>query len=624
MLKNKNIICISSIDWDFVWQGHQEIMSTFAKNGNRVLFIENTGVRAPTFKDMPRIRKRMINWAKSIKGFRRETDSLYIYSPIILPFPYSRIIRWFNKCLIIPALRRWMKAAEFHDPIIWTFLPTGTALDIINGMENRLLVYYCIADFYELVANPKKIKKTEDSLIRKCDLIFAQGEILANKCKRLNNNVHIFPFGVRLEIFDNYRKSNHKQPPNDIKKIKKPIIGYVGGVHRHIDFKLVKFIAGKHPEWSLVFVGPAQTDVSELRNYNNIFLLGKKDFSMLPAYLNEFTVGIIPYVKSEYTGTVFPTKLNEYHAMGKPVVSTDIPEVVSFNIENEDLVSISKAREEFVECIERAIKSKSENLENRRIVSAKKNNWVVRIEEMSSFMEDAMDRKLKNIAHWQEQLLRLYRVSRRKIIKVSIIASFFYLSLFYTPLFWLIAAPLKIIQVPQKSDCIAVFAGGVGESGKAGQGYEERAQYAVELYKKGYAKNIVFSSGYTYVFEESSIMKALVISLGVPKDAVILDDRAKNTYENVKFTKEILEKHGWSSVLLVSSPYHMLRDQLVFNKIARGVKVIYAPIQNCLFYAHPERDENGKIIWKRINTRQIKGIIHEYLGIIYYFWKGWI
>ncbi len=43
MLKNENIICISSIDWNFVWQGHQEIMSTFARNGNRVLFIENTG-----------------------------------------------------------------------------------------------------------------------------------------------------------------------------------------------------------------------------------------------------------------------------------------------------------------------------------------------------------------------------------------------------------------------------------------------------------------------------------------------------------------------------------------------------------------------------------------------------
>jgi hypothetical protein len=35
------------IDWDFIWQGHQEIMSTFAAEGHRVLFLENTGVRAP-------------------------------------------------------------------------------------------------------------------------------------------------------------------------------------------------------------------------------------------------------------------------------------------------------------------------------------------------------------------------------------------------------------------------------------------------------------------------------------------------------------------------------------------------------------------------------------------------
>ncbi|MBM3252435.1 MAG: glycosyltransferase family 1 protein, partial [Candidatus Omnitrophica bacterium] len=55
MLKNQNIICISSIDWDFIWQGHQEIMSALAQNGNRVLFIENTGVRTLRIRDIPRI-----------------------------------------------------------------------------------------------------------------------------------------------------------------------------------------------------------------------------------------------------------------------------------------------------------------------------------------------------------------------------------------------------------------------------------------------------------------------------------------------------------------------------------------------------------------------------------------
>ena len=41
-----DVVCISSIDWDFIWQGHQEIMSTLAAEGQRVLFVENTGVRA--------------------------------------------------------------------------------------------------------------------------------------------------------------------------------------------------------------------------------------------------------------------------------------------------------------------------------------------------------------------------------------------------------------------------------------------------------------------------------------------------------------------------------------------------------------------------------------------------
>ena len=93
MIKNENIICISSIDWDFVWQGHQEVMSAFAANGNKVLFIENTGVRSPGIRDLSRLKKRIKNWFKGVKGIRKERENLYVYSPLILPFPYSRIAR---------------------------------------------------------------------------------------------------------------------------------------------------------------------------------------------------------------------------------------------------------------------------------------------------------------------------------------------------------------------------------------------------------------------------------------------------------------------------------------------------------------------------------------------------
>src|SRR3989338_101715 len=109
MLKNKNIICISSIDWDFIWQGHQEIMTTFAKSGNRVLFIENTGVRTARLKDMPRIKNRLKNWFSGVSGIRKETQNLYIYSPLLLPFPYLRIAILINRFLVLSLLKKWIR-----------------------------------------------------------------------------------------------------------------------------------------------------------------------------------------------------------------------------------------------------------------------------------------------------------------------------------------------------------------------------------------------------------------------------------------------------------------------------------------------------------------------------------
>ncbi|TAN59989.1 hypothetical protein EPN16_06095, partial [bacterium] len=293
MLKGHDIICISSIDWDFIWQGHQEIMSSFARNGNRVLFIENIGVRSPTFRDFPRLKKRLLSWLKSSKGFREESEGLFVYSPLILPFPYAIPARAVNRYLLLKALKRWMAAMDFHEPIIWTFLPTPGALDIIDNIPKKLLVYYCIADFNELADKPSRISKTENELIKKCDLVFAQGSILAEKCRRFNANVSIFPFGVNTEVFENAKQAVGAGHP--ISGIKRPVIGYIGGIHRHIDFKLLRFLAEKNPGWSIMLVGPVQADISEIKGLENIVLCGKKDFSELPSYINSFDVCIIPY-----------------------------------------------------------------------------------------------------------------------------------------------------------------------------------------------------------------------------------------------------------------------------------------------------------------------------------------
>lgn len=623
MLKGENIICISSIDWDFIWQGHQEIMSIFAKDGNRILFIENTGVRTPRIRDFSRLRSRLKNYLRGIKGIREEMHNLFVYSPIVLPFPYSRIARWINSHLILSTIKRWMKEIDFVDPIIWTFLPTGLTLDIVNNINYRLFIYYCIDNFAVSSSGAKKVKIFEKNVIKNSDLVFVTSHALHDYCRSYNKNVNIFPFGVNLGSFEKIRQET-VLVPEELREINKPIIGYIGGIHRWIDFSLINSIASRLQDFSFVFVGPLQKDIAELRAAKNIHFLGNKKHEYLPYLIKHFDACIIPYIICDYTKNVYPTKLNEYLSMGKSVISTNLPEINYFNKKYGNIVYVANDSNEFCEYIMKALnETGDESLKKKRTAVAGENSWRNRVEEMSFLIDSAIETKLiDKKAKWKENLLLFYSTARKKFLCIIMPFIIVYMLIFYTPIIWFLAEPLKIADSPRIADAIVVFAGGVGESGKAGQGYEERVKYAVELYEKGFAKDIVFSSGYAFIYKEPLVMKALAVSLGIPEDAVILEDKARNTYENVKFTSEILKGNGWKKILLISSPYHMRRVMLVFGKIAKDINVVYSPVSESSFYSHPEKDSHGKRIWKRIGLRQLKSVTHEYISILYYWWKG--
>jgi uncharacterized SAM-binding protein YcdF (DUF218 family)/glycosyltransferase involved in cell wall biosynthesis len=614
MIRNENIICISSIDWNFVWQGHQEIMSTFAKNGNRVLFIENTGVRVPGIRDAGRLRARIKNWLKGVKGIRKEMDNLYVYSPLALPFPYSRIARWINKHLMLPVIEKWMRAMDFNAPIVWTFLPTGTALEIVNGLDAKLVIYYCIADFTEIVRHPHKIGRTEKELLEKTDIVFAQGTEIKERCSKCRD-IYIFPFGVNIDVFKKIDADKDRCLSHGIKNLKRPIFGYIGGIHKHIDFLLLKHVAERNPDSSIVLIGPVQTEISLLKKINNIFFIGKMQHTDLPYCVAEFDACLIPYAKNDYTATVYPTKLNEYCAMGKPVISTDLTEIKRFNDAHKGIIYIGASYQEFDEAMHRALNEDSDGLRERRRAVARENSWKNRIEEMSNIIEKKIREKgLMHELQWKERLVYFYNIARQKILRFGAIFLLLYLLFFKTAFIWFLAGPLKISEVPRTSDAIVVFGGGVGETGGPGKSTIERARYASELYHKGYADKIIFSSGYTYTYNDAENMKIVALSMGIPLSDIILEPKANSTYENVLFSKKILDHHGWDSILLISSPYHMRRAQLVFNKWDKERKVFYVPVEKSEFY---DRRSDVRI-------EQIRAIMHEYLGIVYYWFSGYI
>jgi glycosyltransferase involved in cell wall biosynthesis len=421
MLSGRDIILISSIDWDFNWQGHQEIASRLARAGNRVLYVENMGVRSPGLHDVGRVARRFSHWVGSAfdGGVRQVSRNLYVCSPLILP-PFGSTIRHqLNRRLLLPLILRAIRSLRFDPDIIWTFLPTDTVATLVHMLSNPrgVVVYYCIADFAELSPHRDEMLKSERSIIEISDVIFAQGPQLAERCSRGGRKAEIFPFGVNLNRFTkNNGQGNgllvkkRKTGSNDdatafMSALPRPVIGYVGGIHRFIDVEMLAAMARARPEWSWVLVGPIQISPRALKLIPNVHLAGPKSHEELPDYISGFDVGIVPYLFNGYTATVVPTKINEYLAMGKPVVSSDLPEVRTFNGKHGVLITSPNRPAEFVASIERALLSPVEEaVVNRRLTVAALNDWERRFERMSHFIERELRKKARQVRNVEETM----------------------------------------------------------------------------------------------------------------------------------------------------------------------------------------------------------------------------
>jgi uncharacterized SAM-binding protein YcdF (DUF218 family)/glycosyltransferase involved in cell wall biosynthesis len=609
----RDVVCISSIDWDFIWQGHQEIMSTLAAEGHRVLFVENTGVRAPGVRDLPRLGRRIRNWRRGTKGFREERPNLFVYSPLVLPLPYSRAARAVNRFLLSRALRRWMRATGFYRPIVWTFLPTPIALDLIKDLDPQITIYYCIDDLAASSPGARKIAASERRLFQQADLVFVTSEKLRQRAASISQHVHLFPFGVNFERFDEVRHSADP-PPADLRALVRPLVGYLGGLHQWVDQELIASVSSRMPDVTFALVGPAQVDVSILQRCSNVRLLGQRAHNVVPAYVKAFDVGIVPYRVAEYTLNVYPTKLNEYLVMGIPVVATDLPEIRRFNAQHGQLVDVASDPDGFAAAIRRALNDSAPPVVEQRVAAAHENSWQSRIASMNGLIDQALERRAETSERWDETLRRVYRETRTHAARLLFAIGAAYLLLFYTNIVWWAAAPLGTAAPAAPSDAIVVFAGGVGESGKAGGGTQERMERAVGLFQAGLSRHLILSSGYVYSFNEAEGMRAFAVEQGVPPAAIVLEQRSIDTHDNVMYTRDILRQRGWESVLLVSSPYHMRRAMLVWHKLAPGIRVIPAPPLRSQFYDHT----------RGLSFEQLRGLAHEYFAIIAYWSRGWI
>ena len=319
-------VCLSSLDWGYLWQGPQEVMASLVRGGGRVLYVENTGIRRPRVSDWRRLVRRARDWGVRPAGTTAQGHpGVTVVSPLALPFPWSPLARRANRVLLAYRLPARAAALGLERPVVWSFLPTPLALDVMRAFHSTrsLSAYYCMQDFEQLTDSPAALRRAETELLAKVDVVFSGGRLLQQRLERL----HPFVVQAPVTVAERFFAPPAGPPPGDLAGLPGPRIGYVGGFHRHFDLGLIERLIELMPEATFVFVGPqVEQQASSLRR-PNVHLLGRREHRELPGYIDGFDVCLIPYRLSQFTQTVWPTKLHEYLARGKPVVATSLPEV---------------------------------------------------------------------------------------------------------------------------------------------------------------------------------------------------------------------------------------------------------------------------------------------------------
>jgi len=156
-------------------------------------------------------------------------------------------------------------------------------------------------------------------------------------------------------------------------------------------------------------------------------------------------------------------------------------------------------------------------------------------------------------------------------------------------------------------------------------GAADRMFYAAELYHQGAAPYILASGGVIDWLEQGTSgaqdMANILVRLGVPRQAIWLEEKSVNTLENAEESWKILQPKGITRVIVVTSAFHMPRAVKFF--IAQGFEVIPAPTDYTVTQADWEALFEPNLMAQLIhaipsssNIADITRVLREYLGML--------
>lgn len=393
MIKNTNIVIFGLQPWDIQIGSNCKNIALELSKHNRVIYVNRPLDRISWLKGKkdPISQNRIAVLKKEKEPLEQINENLQVLTPTVI----MESVQWLNSKSLFQYLtkknsqklakniKHSLDELNIKEFILFNDSAMFQGIELKKILKPQLFIYY-IRDY--LIAQPyfkKHGAVAEEKLIKQADWVVTNSTYLAKYAKKYNEKSFFIGQGCDLDMF---QPEDIKFIPPALSVIKKPIIGYVGNLtSQRLDIDLLVYLAKSKPNWSLVLVGGEDEKFKKslLHELDNVHFLGFQKPESLPAFIHGFDICINPQLLNEMSIGNYPRKIDEYLAMGKPVVATKTEGMLMFS----DHVSLAADKHEFEKKIEQLLKNNSTELSEERIKFANSHSWENSVNIMADLLQ---------------------------------------------------------------------------------------------------------------------------------------------------------------------------------------------------------------------------------------------
>jgi len=381
LIKGRDIVIIGLQPWYYeIGSNCKNIALQFAKY-NRVLYV-NTPINRKTWM----AKENNAGIQSHIDIIRGKTDpvkqldtnlwELYPTSIVesinFLPSTaLFKIVNSINNRRFATDIKKAIKALGFNNIILFNDNDFFNGHQLKRFLKPSTYLYYS-RDYLRGFSYWKKHGDVlEPEMIRNADAALANSLYLRDYCASFNPQSFYIGQGCNLELFN--ASIDHQRPP-EMNGLKGPVVGYVGALtSERLDISIIEIISKSLPGWNVVLVGPEDEAFrnSTLHQLSNVHFYGRQPLERLPSFIRYFDVCINPQLVNIITVGNYPLKVDEYLAMGKPVVATATKTMELFS----DHTYLPTSREQYPELIQKALEENTPDKQQARIAFAQSHTW---------------------------------------------------------------------------------------------------------------------------------------------------------------------------------------------------------------------------------------------------------